>query len=132
MSVGVDFARCRLVQRANGDLAVVGLGVEKAVGEIDLPIDALLPSHRQIEFGKEALVVVVDAIGPDQVDVEIERVDRCATYPLRSRTNCSGASCEAPSPLGRITTNGVRSAAREPGLKDQFSKLPRKAPRPAT
>ena len=33
--------------------------------------------------------------------------------------------CEAPSPLGRMTMNGVRSAAREPGLNDQFSKLPR-------
>ena len=71
----IDLARSRLVQRADGDLAVVGLGVEKAVGELDLVDRRVVAAHRQVEVGKEALVVVVDAKGADQVDVEIERID---------------------------------------------------------
>ena len=39
----VDFARAAVVQCADVDLAVVGLGVQKRVGELDLLIDAFWP-----------------------------------------------------------------------------------------
>ena len=53
--------------------APAALGFEISVGEFDF-VDrrTVVVAHREIEFGKEGFLIFVDAVGFDQVDVDIQ------------------------------------------------------------
>jgi hypothetical protein len=64
------------MNRLDRNLAPAGARIEVGICEFNVvDIRRWVIVHRQVEFGEEGLLVVVDAVGLDEIDVHVERLD---------------------------------------------------------
>ena len=105
--VGIGVALAARVQDADRELAVIGFRIEEGIGELD-GIDRVafaVIMHCEIELGEEGLLVVVDAEGAQQVDVEIERVDQAQGLVLETN-ELHGRKLRPPAAMSELHDEG--------------------------